>query len=57
MEVETAKFCNNTVKRNKKKQRKRTVLSTALVFTTQAMQAIATAKNITEEDKKQAKII
>lgn len=56
MEVEAAKLRNNTVERNKKKQRKRTVLSTTSVLTTQAMQAIATAKNIAEEDKKQAKV-
>ena len=34
MEVEAAKLYNNTVERNKKKQRKRTVLSTVLVLTT-----------------------
>ena len=32
------------------------VLSTVLVLTTQAMQAIATTKNIAKEDKKQAKV-
>ena len=56
MEVEAAKLRNNTTERNKKKQRKRTVLSTASVLTTQAIQAIADAKSIAEEDKKQAKI-
>ena len=56
IEVKAAKLRNNAVKRNKKKQRKHTVLSTALVLTTKVMQAIAAAKNITKEDKKQAKI-
>ena len=34
MEVEAAKLRNNTIERNKKKQRKRTVLSAILVLTT-----------------------
>ena len=41
IEVEAAKLCNNTT----------------LVLTTEAIQAIAAAKNIAKEDKKQAKII
>ena len=56
IEVEAAKFRNNAAERNKKKQRKRTILSTASVLTTKAMQAIAAAKNIAKEDKKQTKI-
>jgi len=56
IEVEAAKLCNNTVKRNKKKQRKHTVLSTISVLTTKAIQAIITIKNIAKENKKQAKI-
>ena len=37
MEVKVAKLYNNTAEKNKKKQRKCTVLSTALVLTTQAI--------------------
>ena len=57
MKVKAAKLHNNTAKRNKKKQRKHMVLSTISVLTTKAIQAIITAKNITKENKKQAKIV
>jgi hypothetical protein len=56
MEVEATNLCNHTAERNKRKQRKRTILSRESVLTTEAMRAVVTAKKATEELKKHAKI-
>ena len=56
MEVKATNLCNHTVERNKRKQRKCTVLSCELVLTTKAMRAVVAAKKATKELKKHAKI-
>ena len=56
MEVKATNLCNYTVERNKRKQRKRTVLSCKLVLTTKTMRAVVAAKEAIEELKKNAKI-
>ena len=56
MEVEATNLCNYTVERNKRKQRKRTVLSRELVLTTKSIRAVVAAKEATKELKKNAKV-
>ena len=56
MEVKATSLCNYTVKRNKRKQRKRTILSYKLVLTTKTIRAVVAAKEATKELKKNAKI-
>jgi len=56
IEVKVTNFCNHTVERNKKKQRKRTIFSRESVLTTKAIRAIVAAKKATKELKKHAKI-
>ena len=51
MEVKATNICNYTVERNKRKQRKRTILSRELVLTTKAIRAVITAKKATKELK------
>ena len=56
MEVKATNLYNHTAERNKRKQRKRTVLSYKLVLTTKAIKAVITAKKATKELKKHTKI-
>ena len=57
IEVKATNLYNYTAERNKRKQRKHTVLSCELVLTTEAIRAVVTTKKATEELKKHAKII
>ena len=56
MKVKATNLYNYTVERNKRKQRKHTVLSCELVLTTKIMRAVVAAKEATKELKKNAKI-
>ena len=56
MEVKATNFRNHTAERNKRKQRKRAILSRELVLTTEVIRAVVTAKKATKELKKHAKI-
>jgi hypothetical protein len=56
IEVKATNLYNYTVERNKKKQRKRTILSCELVLTTKVIRAVVAAKKATKELKKYAKI-
>ena len=56
IEVEATNLRNHTTERNKRKQRKRTILSHKSVLTTEAIRAVVTAKKATEELKKHTKI-
>ena len=56
MEVKATNLYNYTIERNKRKQRKCTILSRRLVLTTKAIRAVATAKKVTKELKKYTKI-
>ena len=51
MEVEATNLRNHTAERNKRKQRKRTVLSRKLVLTTEVIRAVIATKKATEELK------
>ena len=57
MKVEATNLCNHTAERNKRKQRKHTMLSHESVLTTKAMRAVVAAKRATKELKKHAKIV
>jgi len=56
MEVEATNLHNHTAERNKRKQRKRAILSRESVLTTKAMGVVVAAKKATKELKKHAKI-
>ena len=56
IEVKATNLYNYTIERNKRKQRKRTILSRELVLTTKAIRAVITAKKATKELKKHTKI-
>ena len=56
MEVEAINLYNHTAERNKRKQRKHTILSCKSVLTTEAIRAVITAKKATKELKKHTKI-
>ena len=49
MEVKATNFYNYTVERNKRKQRKRTILSCKLVLTTKIIRAVIATKEATKE--------
>ena len=56
IEVKATNLHNHTVERNKRKQRKHTILSRESVLTTKAMRAVVAAKKATKELKKYTKI-
>ena len=56
IEVEATNLYNYTIERNKRKQRKRAILSRKLVLTTKIIRVVIAAKRATKELKKYAKI-
>ena len=56
MEVKVINFYNYTIERNKRKQRKHTILFYELVLTTKVIRIVVTTKKATKELKKYAKI-
>jgi hypothetical protein len=56
IEVKATNLHNYTAERNKRKQKKYTILFYKSVLTTKAIRAVVTAKKATEEPKKHAKI-
>jgi hypothetical protein len=56
IEVKATNLCNYSIERNKRKQRKCTILSRKSVLITKAIRAVVTTKKATEELKKHAKI-
>ena len=56
IEVKATNLCKYTIERNKRKQRKRTILSRKLVLTTKVIRAVVAAKRATKELKKHTKI-
>ena len=56
IEVKATNLCNHTAERNKRKQKKRAILSCELVLTTETIRAVVAAKRATKELKKHTKI-
>ena len=57
IEVKATNLRNYTAERNKRKQRKRTILSRELVLTTEIIRAVVAAKEATKKLKKNTKIV